>query len=65
MKQPPKWKFAVMVWIAIYPTITFVSYLIGDVIKEWPLPLKNTTHDGYFGTNNGFCFITYFKKITY
>jgi antibiotic biosynthesis monooxygenase (ABM) superfamily enzyme len=46
MKQPPKWKFAVMVWIAIYPTITFVSYLIGDVIKEWPLPLKTLLMTG-------------------
>ena len=33
MKQPPKWKFAIMVWLAIYPTITLVSLLIGDYIK--------------------------------
>ena len=32
MKQPPKWKFAIMVWLAIYPTITLVSLLIGDYI---------------------------------
>lgn len=40
MKQPPKWKFAILVWLAIYPTITLVSFLIGDIIKNWPLPLK-------------------------
>ena len=40
MKQPPKWKFAVMVWLAIYPTITLVTFLIGDYIKQLPLPLK-------------------------
>lgn len=40
MKQPPKWKFAIMVWLAIYPTITLVTFLIGDYIKQLPLPLK-------------------------
>lgn len=40
MKQPPRWKFAVMVWIAIYPTITLVSFLIGPYLKELPIPLR-------------------------
>ena len=39
MNQPPKWKFAVMVWIAIYPTITLVQLLVGKQIKHLPLPL--------------------------
>lgn len=65
MKQPPKWKFAVMVWLAIYPTITFVSYLIRDVIKEWPLPLKTLLMTGILVPTMIFVFITYFKKITY
>ncbi|WMW78175.1 hypothetical protein RF683_01670 [Flavobacterium sp. 20NA77.7] len=46
MKQPPKWKFAVMVWLAIYPTITIVSFLIGDYIKNFPLPLKTLLMTG-------------------
>lgn len=29
-----------MVWLAIYPTITLVTFLIGDYIKQLPLPLK-------------------------
>lgn len=29
-----------MVWLAIYPTITLVSFMIGDYIKSLPLPLK-------------------------
>jgi antibiotic biosynthesis monooxygenase (ABM) superfamily enzyme len=40
MKQPPKWKFALLVWIAIYPSITFLSYLIGDWLVAFPLPLR-------------------------
>lgn len=40
MKQPPKWKFALLVWIAIYPSITFLSYLIGDWLVALPLPLR-------------------------
>lgn len=39
MNQPPKWKFAVMVWIAIYPTITLLQLLVGKHIKHLPLPL--------------------------
>jgi antibiotic biosynthesis monooxygenase (ABM) superfamily enzyme len=46
MKQPPKWKFAIMVWLAIYPTITLVSFLIGDIIKSWPLPFKTLLMTG-------------------
>jgi antibiotic biosynthesis monooxygenase (ABM) superfamily enzyme len=46
MKQPPKWKFTVMVWLAIYPTITLVTFLIGDYIKNFPLPLKTLIMTG-------------------
>lgn len=40
MKQPPKWKFAVMVWIAIYPLITLITLLVGPKITHLPLPIK-------------------------
>jgi antibiotic biosynthesis monooxygenase (ABM) superfamily enzyme len=43
MKQPPRWKFAVMVWIAIYPTITTTLFLIGPFVKDFPLPLRTLT----------------------
>ena len=43
MKQPPKWKFAVMVWLAIYPAITFLQFLIGDVLVRLPIPLRTLT----------------------
>jgi antibiotic biosynthesis monooxygenase (ABM) superfamily enzyme len=46
MKQTPKWKFAIIVWLAIYPTITLVSFLIGDIIKSWPLPFKTLLMTG-------------------
>lgn len=40
MKQPPKWKFAVMVWIAIYPAITLLQFMIGDVLLRLPILLR-------------------------
>jgi len=46
MKQTPKWKFAIMVWLAIYPAITLLTYLIGDYIKNIPLPLKTLIMTG-------------------
>jgi antibiotic biosynthesis monooxygenase (ABM) superfamily enzyme len=30
----------VVVWLAIYPTITFVLWLAGPQIASWPLPLR-------------------------
>ncbi len=46
MNQSPKWKFAIMVWLAIYPAITLLTYLIGDLIKNLPLPLKTLIMTG-------------------
>ncbi|CAM3800059.1 hypothetical protein FLCU109888_02095 [Flavobacterium cucumis] len=46
MKQPPKWKFAILVWIAIYPSITFLTFLIGDSIQNLPLPIKTLIMTG-------------------
>lgn len=46
MKQPTKWKFAVMVWIAIYPAITVLTFLIGDSINNLLLPIKTLIMTG-------------------
>jgi antibiotic biosynthesis monooxygenase (ABM) superfamily enzyme len=37
---PPRHRFALIVWIAIYPTITTVLQLSGPLIGEWPLPVR-------------------------
>jgi antibiotic biosynthesis monooxygenase (ABM) superfamily enzyme len=37
---PPRHRFALIVWIAIYPTITALLELGGPVINDWPLPLR-------------------------
>jgi hypothetical protein len=38
---PKKWKMAVLVWIAIYPTITLLLALLGDQFAQVsPLPLR-------------------------
>lgn len=38
--MPPRWKSAVLVWLAIYPTITLVLWLAGPSIAGWPLALR-------------------------
>ena len=63
MKQPPRWKFAVMVWIAIYPTITLVSLLIGDYIKDLPLPLKTLIMTGILVPLMVFVLLPFLGKI--
>jgi len=38
--MPPRWKTAIVVWLAIYPTITLVLWLAGPSIAGWPLALR-------------------------
>jgi antibiotic biosynthesis monooxygenase (ABM) superfamily enzyme len=37
---PPRHRFALLVWIAIYPTITLLLELGGPLMNDWPLPLR-------------------------
>ena len=37
---PPRHRFALLVWLAIYPTITLLLELGGPIINDWPLPLR-------------------------
>jgi antibiotic biosynthesis monooxygenase (ABM) superfamily enzyme len=32
MKQPNKFKMAFLVWCAIYPTVTFIFFILGDFL---------------------------------
>ena len=63
MKQPPKWKFAIIVWLAIYPTITLVTFLIGDYIKNLPLPLKTLLLTGILVPTMVFILLPFLRKI--
>jgi antibiotic biosynthesis monooxygenase (ABM) superfamily enzyme len=40
LKPPPRWKFAVLVWLAIYPALTVVLWLASPHIIDWPLALR-------------------------
>ena len=63
MNQSPKWKFAIMVWLAIYPTITLVTFLIGDYIKNLPLPLKTLLLTGILVPTMVFILLPFLRKI--
>jgi antibiotic biosynthesis monooxygenase (ABM) superfamily enzyme len=43
---PPRHRQALIVWIAIYPTITLLLELGGPVINDWPLPLRTLALTG-------------------
>ncbi len=40
MKPPPKWKTAVLVWLAIYPSITILFLLFGEQLQQLAAPLR-------------------------
>ena len=35
--ETPRWKFAILVWIAIFPAITGLNYLMEPVWKDWEI----------------------------
>jgi antibiotic biosynthesis monooxygenase (ABM) superfamily enzyme len=40
-KPPKKWKMAILIWIAIYPTVTLIALLFGNHFEKIdPLPLR-------------------------
>lgn len=41
--KPPLWKTAVVVWLAIYPSLTFLLWLVGPKIQGWPLAVRTLT----------------------
>jgi antibiotic biosynthesis monooxygenase (ABM) superfamily enzyme len=63
MKQPPKWKFAVVVWIAIYPSITLLSYIIGDQLVALPIPLRTLLLTGILVPLMVFVLLPLLRKV--
>ncbi len=43
MRPPPKWKIAVLIWLAIYPSITLLFHFFGKQLLLIPLPLRTLT----------------------
>jgi antibiotic biosynthesis monooxygenase (ABM) superfamily enzyme len=40
-KAPKKWKMVILIWIAIYPTVTIIAILFGNLLEKIdPLPLR-------------------------
>lgn len=46
MKPPPKWKTALLIWIAIYPSITILVLLFGEELARLSLPLRTLVMTG-------------------
>lgn len=40
MKEPKKWKMALLVWLIIYPTISTISIVLGDWLSKLPILLR-------------------------
>jgi antibiotic biosynthesis monooxygenase (ABM) superfamily enzyme len=46
MKPPPRWKTAVLIWVAIYPSITLLFLVFGDVLLRLPVPVRTLVLTG-------------------
>ena len=40
MKPPIKYKMAILIWCAIYPTINLLFFLLNGVLAPYPMPIK-------------------------
>ena len=40
MGQNTKHKRAFLIWLAIYPLITLLFYLLGDFVFQFPIPVR-------------------------
>jgi uncharacterized protein len=38
--RPPRWKQAVITWLAVYPALTVTLAALGPFMETWPLPLR-------------------------
>ena len=36
-ESTPRWKFAIVVWLAIFPMITLMNYLLAPYIEGYPI----------------------------
>jgi antibiotic biosynthesis monooxygenase (ABM) superfamily enzyme len=40
MKQPAKYKMAILIWITIYPTINILFLILGKPLQDYPMAIK-------------------------
>jgi antibiotic biosynthesis monooxygenase (ABM) superfamily enzyme len=38
--RPPRYKQAVITWLAVYPALTVTLAVLGPMMETWPLPLR-------------------------
>lgn len=45
-RPPPKWKTALLIWLAIYPSLTVLLVLFGERLLVLPLALRTLLMTG-------------------
>ena len=38
--RPPRWKQAVITWLAVYPALTLTLAVLNPMMETWPLALR-------------------------
>ncbi len=58
-----KLKNILIVWVAIYPTITIIQFLFGELLNELPLVLRTLTLTGVLVPLMVFVLIPFWTRI--
>ncbi|RMG65776.1 MAG: hypothetical protein D6722_15665 [Bacteroidetes bacterium] len=61
--QPPKYKTALIVWLAIYPLITVVLWLFGPYLAALPLPLRTLLLTGILVPTMVYVAIPFWQRV--
>jgi antibiotic biosynthesis monooxygenase (ABM) superfamily enzyme len=40
MKKPPRYKTAILIWVAIYPTINIINFAFGTWLEMFPMLIR-------------------------
>jgi uncharacterized protein len=63
MKAAPRYKMAILVWIAIYPTITLIFFFAGEHLIKLPLLLRTFVLTVILVSLMVFVFIPFLTKL--
>lgn len=63
MKNGIQHKRAFLVWLAIYPLITVLFYLLGDFLIQFPIPIRTLILTGIAVPIVAYVILPFYNKI--
>lgn len=59
---PKKWKFAILIWLFIYPLVTLLSMFLLPLLSDFPGPIKTLVMSLILVPSMAFFYIPFVNK---